>query len=113
MNSAQGYRKFVAHLESHRARLSELEMVCVGGVSPTNQTWLGGHEFEVDFVAQSSRLAEGKLAFVDLGGSSVGLRIQRSRLAVIDSCSRRDRRGSRRNAGSIDLSGTTPRPLNG
>jgi hypothetical protein len=68
MNSAEGYREFVAHLEPHRARLRESEMVGVSGVSPADQARLRRHEFEVGFVTESSRLAERKFAFIYLGG---------------------------------------------
>ena len=71
MRSAQRYREFVADLESHRARLGESQMVGVGGASPADQTGLRGNEFEVGFVAEPTRLANRKYAFVDLPGSVV------------------------------------------
>jgi hypothetical protein len=71
MNSAQGHRELVAHLQPHGARLSEPEMVGVSGASSTDHTWLRGHEFEVGFITQSSWLAERQLALVDFGGSCV------------------------------------------
>ena len=73
MNPAQGYRELVAHLQSHRARLGEPQMMRVGGVSAADQTRLGCHEFEVGFIAQPARLTERQLAFVDFAGARVGL----------------------------------------
>lgn len=84
MDPAQRHRELVAHLEAHRARLGESEMVRVGGASPADQTRLGCHEFEMGFVAEPTRLAESELAFIDLGGSLVGLLQRRSRWAVLD-----------------------------
>jgi hypothetical protein len=72
MNSAKGYRELVAHLEAHGPGLGESEMVGVSGASAADQTGLRSYEFEVGFIAQSTRLAERKLAFIDLGGSRVG-----------------------------------------
>ena len=113
MSSAQGYRELVAHLEPHRARLGESEMVSVSGASRANQTRLRCHEFEVSFIAQSTRLAERQLAFIDPGGSYVGFLLYRSRGVVIDRWLRGDRRCRRMIARAVDLSGTTPRPLGG
>ncbi len=73
MNPAQGHRELVAHLQPHRPRLGKSEVVGVGGASAADQTWLRRHEFEMNFIAQPSRLAERELAFVDLGGSCVSL----------------------------------------
>jgi glycerol dehydrogenase-like iron-containing ADH family enzyme len=73
MNPAQGHRELVAHLQSHRPRLDESEVVGVGGASAADQTRLRRHEFEMGFIAQPSWLAESELAFVDFGGSCVGL----------------------------------------
>ena len=72
MNPAQGYRELVAHFKSHGARLGESQVVGVSGASAADQTRLRCHEFEVGLVAQSTWLAEGELAFIDLGGSYVG-----------------------------------------
>src|SRR5258708_7658047 len=44
MCSAQRHRELVADLASHRARLSEPEVMGVGGASPTDQTRLGCNE---------------------------------------------------------------------
>ena len=51
MNSAQGYGELIAHLEPHRARLRESEMVGVSGASAADQARLRSHEFEVGFIA--------------------------------------------------------------
>jgi hypothetical protein len=83
MNSAKGYRELVAHLEPHRARLDESEVVGVSGASAADETRLRSYEFEVGFIAESTRLAERKLAFVDLGGRA-GVQVYRSRGVVID-----------------------------
>ena len=78
MNSAQGYRELIAHLEPHRPRLSEPEVVGVSGASAADQTWLRCYEFKVGFIAKSSRLAEREHAFIDLGGSCVDLLMARN-----------------------------------
>jgi len=44
MDSAQGYRELVAHLEPHRPRLGEPKMVGVGRAFAADQTRLRGHE---------------------------------------------------------------------
>ena len=75
MNPAQGHRELVADLQPHRPRLGESKVVGVGGASAADQTRLRRHEFEMGFIAQPSRLAEGEVAFVDFGGSCVGLLI--------------------------------------
>ena len=95
MSSAQRYRELVADLAPHRAGLSEAQMVRVCGASPTNQARLRRHELEVDFVAVPTRLADRELAFLDFGGSSLGLQRCRSRRIVIDGWFRRDRGRSR------------------
>ena len=84
MASAQGYRELVAHLASHRAGLCELQMVGVGGTSRADQARLRSYEFEVDFVAESTNFTERKLAFIDLGGSGIGLKSSWSWRIVID-----------------------------
>ena len=84
MNPAQRYRELVAHLEPHRPRLGESEMVGVSGASSADQAWQRGHEFEVGLVAQSTWLTERQLALIDLGGGCVGLLMLWSRRAVID-----------------------------
>jgi hypothetical protein len=83
MGSAQGYRKLVAHLESHRARLGEPEMVDVNGASPADQTRLRRDEFEVGFIAKPTRFAECELAFIDFGGSSFGLKVCGNRRGIV------------------------------
>ena len=113
MSPAQGYRELVAHLEPHRARLGESEMVSVSGASRANQTGLRCHEFEVGFIAQSTRLTEGELAFINFGGSYVGFLIHRSRGIVIDRWLSGDRRSSRMITRGVGLSGTRSGPLDG
>ena len=78
MNSAQRHCELVADLQSHRPRLGESKVVGVGGASAADQARLRRHEFEVDFITQPSRLAEGELAFIDFGGNCVGLLTCRS-----------------------------------
>ena len=73
MNSAQGHGELVAHLQPHRPRLGKSEVVGVGWASSADQTRLRRHEFEMGFITQSTWLAEGELALVDLGGSYIGL----------------------------------------
>ena len=72
MRSAQRYGELVADLSSHRARLSETQMVGVGGTPPANQTGLRGNELEVRFIAMPARLANRELAFFDFCRRSVG-----------------------------------------
>ena len=95
MGPAQRYGEFVADLAPHRAGLSEAQMVRVCGASPTNQTRLRRHELEMRFIAMPTRLADRELAFLDFGGSSLGLQRCRSRRIVIDGWFRRDRGRSR------------------
>src|SRR4030081_2399026 len=92
MGSAQRYRELIAHLAPHRAELREPQMVGVGGASAADKTRLRRHELEMGFIAMPTRLADRELAFLDFGGSSVGLKMRRSRRIVIDVWLRRDRR---------------------
>lgn len=39
MGPAQGGRELIAHLESHRTRLGEPQMVGIKRTSPAGQTW--------------------------------------------------------------------------
>ena len=75
MNPAQRYGELVAHLQPHSPRLREPEVVGVSRASTADQARLRGNEFEVRFVAQSTRFAERQLALVDLGGNYIGLLI--------------------------------------
>jgi len=70
MGSAQRYGELVADLSSYRARLSETQMVGVGGTPPANQTGLRGNELEVRFMAMPARLANRELAFFDFAGEA-------------------------------------------
>ena len=83
MGSAKRHREFVADFAPHRARLSELQMVCVCGTSRADQARLRSYEFEVDFVAEPARLTDRKYALVDLGESAVGLNVCCSRRDII------------------------------
>src|SRR5512141_3185160 len=74
MRPAQGHREFIADLAPHRARLSELKMVGVGGASRADQTRLRSDEFEMGFVADPPRFADREDALVDLAGSGFGLK---------------------------------------
>jgi hypothetical protein len=71
MNPAKGHRELVAHLQSHRPRLSEAQVVSVSGTSPADQTGLRGNELEVDFVAEPTGLADREYTFIDLARSVV------------------------------------------
>ena len=73
VDPAQRHGEFVTHLQSHSLWLGEFEVVRVSRVSPTDQARLRGHEFEVRFIAQSTRFAERQLALVDLGGNYIDL----------------------------------------
>ena len=75
MSPAQRDRELVADLASHRARLGEPKMVGVSGASAADQTRLRCDELEVAFIAMPTRLADRELAFLDLGGSGIGLKI--------------------------------------
>ena len=79
MDSAQRYRELVAHLESHCPWLGEFEMMRISGASSADQARLRCHELEMCFVAESTRLAERKLALVDFAGKVVGPEIRRRR----------------------------------
>src|ERR1700730_9546151 len=82
MNSAKGHRELVAHLQSHRPRLSETQVVGVSGTSSTDQTGLRGNELEVDFVAEPTGLSNRKYALVDLAGRVV-MNVCRSRRELV------------------------------
>ena len=75
MGSAQRHRELVADLASHRAGLGEPQMVGVSGASPANQTRLRCNKLEMAFIAMPARLADRKHAFIDFGGSGVGLNV--------------------------------------
>ena len=75
MGFAQGYGELVAHLASHCTELSEPKVVCVGGASSADKAGLRSHELEVSLIAMPARLADRKLAFLDFGGSGVGLKV--------------------------------------
>jgi hypothetical protein len=77
MGSTKRHSEFVADLASHRARLSESQMVGVSWTSPADQTRLRRNELEVYFIAMPTRLTDRELAFLDFGGSSVGLKMCR------------------------------------
>ena len=74
MGSAQGDRELIAHLEAHRARLSEPQMVGINRTSPVDQTRLRCHELEVGFIAKPTGFAERKLAFIDFAAKGIGCR---------------------------------------
>ena len=74
MGPAERNRELVANLASHRAGLGESEMVGVSGTSAANKTRLRRNELEVGFVAMPTRLTDRELAFLDFGGSIVGLK---------------------------------------
>jgi hypothetical protein len=61
------------------------------------------------FIAEPTNFTERKLAFIDLGGSGIGLKIRRRRV-VIDGWLRWDRRRSRLLSHGFNLSGTPPWP---
>ena len=73
MNSAQGHRELIAHLQPHRPRLGKSEVVGVGGASAAAETGLRGNEPKMSFVAEPTRLADRKYAFVDFARSGVDL----------------------------------------
>ena len=54
---AQGHRVFIAHLSSHGRLLSEFEMVCVRGLSATNDARLGADKFQVLAIPPAQRFA--------------------------------------------------------
>src|ERR1700682_6587352 len=83
-------------------------MVRVSGASPANQTPLRCDELEVGFIAMPTRLADCKLAFLDFGCLSVGLKMCRSRRTVIDGWLRRDWKRIRLLGRGFDLSGAPP-----
>jgi hypothetical protein len=82
MNPAKGHRELVAHLQSHRPRLSETQVVGVGWASPADQTGLRCHEPEVGLVAEPTWLADRKYALVDLAGR-VAVNVCRPRRGLV------------------------------
>jgi hypothetical protein len=89
MGSTERYGELVADLAPHRPRLGKSQMMGVSGASPANQARLRCHELEVCFIAMSARLTDRELAFLDLGGSSVGLKMRRGRPGIISDNRRR------------------------
>jgi hypothetical protein len=75
MRSAQRYGELITYLASHRAGLSEAQMVGVCGASPANQTGLRGNVFEMCFIAMPTRLADHQLALLDFDWASVDLKM--------------------------------------
>ena len=88
-------------------------MVGVSRASSADQTRLRGYEFEVGFVAEPPRFADRQHALVDLAVSGVGLKGDRFRRAVIDDRLGGDCRRSRWLGCGLDLSGPSPRSLDG
>jgi uncharacterized protein (DUF2126 family) len=83
VRSAQGYREFVADLESHPAGLGEAQMVGVGGASAADQARLRSNKLQMSFVPETAWLVDPKLAFLDFAGSSIGL-VRRRREVLVD-----------------------------
>ena len=104
MGSAQRYRELVTDLASHRAGLSESQVVGVSWTSPADQTRLRRNELEVCFITMPTRLADRERTFLDFGGSSVGLLMCRSRRTVVDGWLRRHRGRSRLLGRGFDFS---------
>ena len=65
VDPAQRDDELVAGLLTECARLSEPEVVRIGGMSTTHETRLQYHEPEMLFVAIPTRLGKSKNAFVD------------------------------------------------
>ena len=58
----------VADLASHRALLCELDVVRIGRNPATDQTWLGGHKFQMVAIALAHRFSDGSDSLgIDLG----------------------------------------------
>ena len=104
MGPAQRDRELIADLAPHCAGLGESKMVRVSGASAANQTRLRCNELEMALIAMPTRLADRELAFLDFAGSSVGLKMRRSRGIVIDGWLRQDRRRSKWLGRVYDLS---------
>ena len=108
---AQRDGKLVADLAPHGAGLGELQVVGISGAPCADQARLRSDEFEVGFVAQPARLADGEHALVYLAGSDVdGYQIRRF---VIDGRLCRDRRRRGLLDWGRNLSGTSPWSLDG
>jgi hypothetical protein len=73
MGSAKRYGELIADFETHRAGLSKSQVVGVGGASAADETGLRGNEPKMSFVAEPTRLADRKYAFVDFARSGVDL----------------------------------------
>ena len=84
MCPAQRYRELVADLAPHRPRLSEPQMVRVGGTSPANQTGLRRDEFEMGFIAKPTRFADRKFAFLNFGRRCISREMRRGRRVVVE-----------------------------
>ena len=76
MGTAERDGELVADFAAERFRLSEADVVSVGGEGATDKAWLRCDETEMILVAEAARLAEGQGALVDgrpqLGGTDRG-----------------------------------------
>ena len=82
MGPAQGDSEFVAHFSAERPRLHEAKMVGIGGLSPTHETRMLGHETEMLLIAIASRFGNRKGAFVDVFGLELAIRSRAPSLAA-------------------------------
>jgi hypothetical protein len=62
---AEWNRKFIADLAAQRRSLGEAEVMRFGRLASADQAGLGGHEFEMLFVAVAPRFRNGEQALVD------------------------------------------------
>src|SRR5450755_2027287 len=83
MGPAERDRELVADLAPHCAGLGKPKMVGVSRASAANQTRLRCNKLEMAFIAMPTRLADREFAFLDFGGSSLGLKMCRRRHGII------------------------------
>src|SRR5580693_3363277 len=65
VRAAERHCELIAHFATERTRLSKPKMMWVRGLTPTDEAGLRGNKLKVRFVAEASRLADRKYAFVD------------------------------------------------
>src|SRR5262245_28710795 len=72
MHSAEGYSEFIANFETNCPWLCKAQVMRIGWLPPTHQTWLRSHEFQVSLIAQALGFGDGELAFVNFSWAQFG-----------------------------------------
>ena len=65
VNTAERHRELVAHFATERPRLRRSKMMGIRGLTATDKAGLRGNKLTMRFVADASRFADRKHAFVD------------------------------------------------